>query len=70
MSGMLSTHGSFPTSKNAVVYSVSALGAVTSRKDELGYSRNLIICPIGAWVPSGLAALVTTLRVISMVTSG
>ncbi|MNL66994.1 hypothetical protein D3C87_1915390 [compost metagenome] len=70
MSGRLTTQGSSPTSKNAVVYRVSAFGAVTSRNLASGYSRNLISCPMGARVPTGASTLVMTLRVISIVTSG
>ncbi|MNV58390.1 hypothetical protein D3C71_1507650 [compost metagenome] len=70
MSGRLTTQGSSPTSKNAVVYRVSAFGAVTSRNLASGYSRNLISCPMGARVPTGDSTLVMTLRVISIVTRG
>ena len=70
MSGWSSTQGSAPTSMKAVVYSVSAFGAVTSRKLASGYWRSLISVPIGARVPSGAATFETTRRVISMVTSG
>ncbi len=70
MSGMLRIHGAFDTSSQAVVYSVSAFGAVTSRYAEVGYYRIRTNCPIGARVPSGAATLVMTRRVISMVTSG
>ncbi len=42
MSGMLNTHGSASTSIHAVVYKVSAFGAVTSRNEAFGYSRALM----------------------------
>ena len=40
MSGTLTIHGSLLTSNQAVVYSVSALGAVTSRNCAFGYARS------------------------------
>jgi hypothetical protein len=49
---------------------VSAFGAVTSRNEASGYFFKLANCPIGAWSPSGVAVLVITRRVISIVTSG
>src|SRR5215468_7769641 len=48
MSGTLTIHGSLETSSHVVVYSVSALGAVTSRKEASGYARARIHWPIGA----------------------
>src|SRR5690606_29018462 len=70
MSGRLTTHGSSPTSKNDVVYKVSAFGAVTSRNLASGYCLSLMTCPIGPRLPLGSVTLVITRRVISMVTSG
>jgi hypothetical protein len=52
------------------MYSVSAFRAVTSRKDAFGYSRDLLIAPIGARIPTGAPTFVTILRVISIVASG
>ncbi|SIN03298.1 Uncharacterised protein [Mycobacteroides abscessus subsp. abscessus] len=51
-----------------LVYRVSALGAVTSRKAALGYSRIRMSCPMGARGGSAFSTLVITRRVISMVT--
>ena len=70
MSGMLTTHGSLETSSHAIVYKVSAFGAVTALKDAFGYSRSLANCPMGAKVPSGFTKLVDTRRVISIVIKG
>src|SRR5271165_6251167 len=55
MSGTLSIHGSFDTSTKAVVYRVSALGAVTVCMVAGGYVRNLTSWPMGACVASGVA---------------
>src|SRR5512139_2998555 len=58
MSGMLTIHGSLPTSSHVSVYSVSALGAVTEWSSTAGYVRRRAKWPIGAFEPSGFSVLV------------
>ena len=70
MSGMLNTAGSWLTSSQVIVYSVSALGAAQQWLSTAGYERMRIICPIGACSASGTATLVCCLRAMSKVTSG
>ena len=70
MSGMPKTTGSFETSSQASVYSVSAFGAAQQWLSTAGYVRMRIIWPIGACSASGRATLVCCRRAVSNVTSG